>query len=67
MSRGRSDYTLSLVEAAQEILCEIEPATVRAVCYKLDFDTWNRCKAVEEAERRSLVEVMQSWGAGDTP
>jgi hypothetical protein len=35
MSRGKSQRSLELVEAAREILAEIEPATVRAVCYRL--------------------------------
>ncbi len=33
--RGRGKRTLALVEAAIEILEEIEPASVRAVCYRL--------------------------------
>ena len=35
MSRGRSQRTLDLIAAAYEILSDIKPATVRAVCYKL--------------------------------
>jgi hypothetical protein len=35
MSRGRSQRSKDLIEAAHDILLEIEPATVRAVCYKL--------------------------------
>ena len=35
MSRGRSKRTLRLVEAAIAILEEIQPASVRAVCYQL--------------------------------
>jgi hypothetical protein len=35
MGRGRSARTLRLIEAAEEILEEIQPATVRAVCYRL--------------------------------
>ena len=30
---------------------------------RIDFDAWNRCKAVELAEHRSLIEVMQTWRA----
>ena len=30
---------------------------------RIDFDAWNRCKAVEQAEHRSLIEVMQTWRA----
>ena len=33
--RGKSKRSLELVEAAREILSEIRPATVRAVCYRL--------------------------------
>jgi hypothetical protein len=33
--RGRSQKSLALVDAAQAILAEIQPATVRAVCYQL--------------------------------
>jgi hypothetical protein len=35
MSRGKGRRTLALVEAALEILAEIQPATVRAICYRL--------------------------------
>ena len=33
--RGKAPATLRLIEACQEILREIQPATVRAVCYRL--------------------------------
>jgi hypothetical protein len=33
--RGKSQKSLALVDAAHEILAEIQPASVRAVCYKL--------------------------------
>jgi hypothetical protein len=35
MSRGRAQRTLDLIAASYEILEDIKPATVRAVCYKL--------------------------------
>lgn len=35
MGRGKSRKSLELIEAAREILAEIQPATVRAVCYRL--------------------------------
>jgi hypothetical protein len=35
MGRGKSESSLRLVEAAHDILSEIHPATVRAVCYQL--------------------------------
>jgi hypothetical protein len=31
---------------------------------QIDFNTWDRCKAVEKAELQSLVEVMESWNGG---
>ncbi len=33
--RGRAQATIRLIEASREILAEIQPATVRAVCYRL--------------------------------
>ncbi len=35
MGRGKSQRSLELIGAAQVILAEIQPATIRAVCYKL--------------------------------
>jgi hypothetical protein len=35
MGRGRAESTLALVEAAAAILADIQPASVRAVCYQL--------------------------------
>lgn len=35
MGRGKSRRSLELIEAAKDILREIQPATVRAVCYRL--------------------------------
>ena len=35
MGRGKSQKTLELIAAAWEILNEIQPASVRAVCYQL--------------------------------
>ena len=35
MSRGQSQRSRDLIEASQQILSEIQPATVRAVCYRL--------------------------------
>jgi hypothetical protein len=29
---------------------------------QIDFEAWDRCKTVEQAELQSLVEVMESWG-----
>ena len=36
--RGKAKNTLALVDAAFHILAEIQPATVRAVCYRLFID-----------------------------
>lgn len=35
MGRGRSEKSIELVDTAHEILAEIQPASVRAVCYQL--------------------------------
>lgn len=35
MPRGKSQRTLDLIDAAREVLEEIQPASVRAVCYRL--------------------------------
>ena len=35
MGRGKSQRSLALVDAATTILAEIQPASVRAVCYRL--------------------------------
>lgn len=35
MGRGKSQRSLDLIEAAHDILVEIQPASVRAVCYRL--------------------------------
>ncbi len=35
MGRGKSQASKQLIEAAYEILNEIQPASVRAVCYRL--------------------------------
>jgi hypothetical protein len=35
MGRGKSAHSLALIEAAVTILEEIQPATIRAVCYRL--------------------------------
>ena len=46
----------------------LDPNVLRArvehfVRSQIDFAIWDRCKAVEQAEHRSLVEVMESWRA----
>ncbi|WP_204353755.1 hypothetical protein [Salinisphaera orenii] len=38
--RGKSQKTIALIGAMYDILDEIQPATVRAVCYRLFVDGW---------------------------
>jgi len=42
MGRGKSAKSLALIDACYEILQEIQPATVRAVCYQLFIRTLPR-------------------------
>ena len=42
---------------------ELRDRVERAIRSQIDFESWDRCKAVERAEVQSLVEVMKSWGA----
>lgn len=35
MGRGKSRKTIALISAASRILEEIQPASIRAVCYRL--------------------------------
>ena len=35
MGGGKSRKTLELIDAARELLAEIQPASIRAVCYRL--------------------------------
>jgi hypothetical protein len=37
-TRGKSAKSLRLIMASHETLAEIQPATVRAVCYRLFYD-----------------------------
>jgi len=74
MGRGRSARTLELVEAAREILEEIEPATVRAVCYRLFVGGLIDSMARKETARvsRALVtarergEIPWTWIVDET-
>jgi len=34
----------------------------QAIRAEIDFDAWERCKIAEQAEHRSLIEVMGNWG-----
>jgi hypothetical protein len=65
--RGKSRASLAIVEAAQRILSEIQPASVRAVCYRLFTEELipNMSKASTDKVSRLLVwareEDMIPW------
>jgi hypothetical protein len=42
---------------------ELRDRVERTIRSGINFEAWDRCKAVEKAEHRSLVAVMESWGA----
>jgi hypothetical protein len=42
---------------------ELRDRVEHVIRSKIDFEAWDRCKAVEKAELQSLVEIMESWGA----
>lgn len=56
--RGKSTRSLKLLEAAREILAEIRPATVRAVCYRLFV-----AGIIDSMEKKntSRVSVQLTW------
>lgn len=54
--RGRSVRTLELVEAARTILQEIQPATVRAVCYRLFVA--GHIDSMDRKETRSVSRIL---------
>ncbi len=69
MGRGRSQKTLGLVQAAHDILEEIQPASVRAVCYQLftrglisgmDKNNTNRVSRIL-ARAREKGEIPDEW------
>ena len=69
MGRGRSPKSLELVEQAREILEEIQPASVRAVCYQLfvrgviegmDKKSTNRVRALLTRAREE-GEIPWAW------
>lgn len=41
---------------------ELRDRVEHAIRSEIDFEAWNRCKAVERAELQSLIQVMESWG-----
>jgi hypothetical protein len=55
--RGMSQATRDLIEAAAEILAEIQPATVRAVCYRLFVAGWIDSMSKANTNRVSRVLV----------
>jgi hypothetical protein len=58
MGRGKSQRSLALVDAAIGILAEIQPAPVRAVCYKLF--TLGIIDSTAKSERND-VSVQLTW------
>ncbi len=66
MGRGRSSRTLELVEAAREILEEIQPAPVRAVCYKLFVEKLISSMARSETARVSRI-LVEARERGEIP
>ena len=54
MPRGKTAQSLALVDAAIEILREIQPATVRAVCYRLFVEG-----VIDSMERRNTSRVSK--------
>lgn len=58
MGRGKSAKSLELIQAAVEILREIQPATVRAVCYRLFV-----AGVIDSMEKKntSRVSVQLTW------
>jgi hypothetical protein len=71
MPRGKGRRTLELIEASTEILEEIQPCSVRALCYRLftlDIPAWNRyvgCRAAGAGlDHRDCAGVEQYLEAG---
>ncbi len=58
MGRGKAQKSLDLIDAAHEILDEIQPATVRAACYRLFV-----AGIIDSMEKRntSKVSVQLTW------
>lgn len=74
MGRGKSRRSLELIEASIEILREIQPATVRAVCYRLftlgliDSMTKNNTNRVgrQLVDAREDSSIPWSWIVDET-
>jgi hypothetical protein len=58
VGRGKSQKSLELIEAARAVLEEIQPATVRAVCYRLFVAGLIRSM---EKKNTSRVSVQLTW------
>ena len=58
MGRGKSQHTLDLIDAAWEILAEIHPASIRAVCYRLF--TLNMISSMKKSETNK-VSTQLTW------
>ena len=58
MGRGKAQKSLDLIDAAHAILAQIQPATVRAVCYRLFVDG-----IIDSMEKKntSKVSVQLTW------
>ena len=56
MSRGKSKRTLELVATARDILEEIQPASVRAVCYRLF--TMGLIKDMSKSSTNSISRIL---------
>jgi hypothetical protein len=61
MPRGKSQRSLRLIDAAYDILAEIHPATVRAVCYRLFTAGLIPSMATKETQRvsKQLVDARE--------
>lgn len=66
MGRGKAQKTLDLVVAAREILSEIQPASVRAICYRLFVAGLIPSMARKETGRVSRI-LVDAREQGDIP
>ena len=58
MGRGKSQRTLELIAASEEILAEIQPASIRAVCYRLF--TLNMISSMTKSETNKVSKQL-TW------
>jgi hypothetical protein len=66
MPRGKSQRSLDLIQACAEILAEIQPATVRAVCYRL-FVTGFIESMAKTCTNRVSAQLVDAREAGSIP